>query len=215
MAWTNEIDPAEPQDTDPAAEGALEFRTLKAAISERLASRLPGWPTSDPLPILGIDAGDIGDRPATPAGDGHVFLARTPLPKRLYYGFGGAWEEFTFGATIADFVSVTINSVAGTTIPQSTPHHVFSAALPVASNQEVIGWRYRWRWPALSSSWVGWHATDPAANHGQPDTPTGLVQLMRFEVDRDTGNIHFRFRNDDTSPHDVDLEWAVTLLTVS
>lgn len=216
MVWTNPITPATPQDSDPASEGALEFRVLKAALAERLGSRMPGWPDTDPLPILAVDVGALADRPTTPAGEGHVYISDDPAPKRFYYGKSGAWQELTFGTSaIADNVLVVTGSDAGVTIPGSTTLHIHS--VPVTgwtSAYEAIGWRYRWRCPVISSDFTAWNASDPRA---QIDLPFPLVPeltLEAFRLNQGSKNIDWRFNNEDTDPLDVDLEWVITLLKV-
>lgn len=217
MAWTNGINSASPPDTDPAAEGAEQLRTLKAAINERMASRMPGWPVADPLPLLAVDVGSLANRPAAPAGDGHVYIADDPLPKRFYYGEGGAWSELSFGGgAIADSIAFVTGSLLGETIPLSSAHHLVTDSLTaLASNYEVVGWRYRWKLPDYSSSFTSWQTTDPAANPGLFTDEPPLVRLLRFEVDRADQSVKFHFVNDDVDAHDVDIEWAVTLLKVS
>lgn len=220
MAWINEIDATDPLDTDPAAEGAEQFRNLKAALEERLASRMPGWPATQPLPILSVDVGTLAARPATPAGNGHVYIVDDPLPKRYYYGKSGAWQELTFGSSaIADSVLVVADSDNGVTIPASTDHHVHTVPITGMTNaHQVIGWRYRWKCPDISSSFTNWSVTDHAVQIGNVpnewNISPNLVRIGRFEIDFANKNIIWRFRNEDTDPHDVDLEWVVILLTV-
>lgn len=218
MPWTNVINAASPPDTDPAAEGAEQLRVLKAAINERMASRMPGWPATQPLPVLAVDVGAFADRPATPAGDGHVYISDDPLPKRFYYGQAGAWQELAFGGSaVADSVTVVAGSDT-TTIPVSG-HHVHT--VPIAGmvpGQQVIGWRYRWKCPDISASFTNWQVTDHAVQIGNVpnewNISPNLVRLGRFEIDWANENIIWRFRNEDTGSHDVDLEWVVLLLTV-
>lgn len=98
MAWSNTIDPTKPADNDPASEGDNQIRALKVALAERLATRFPGWPTTQPMRVLAADVGTLAARPETPEGDGQLYVAITPAPTKLYYGSGGAWVQLDIGA---------------------------------------------------------------------------------------------------------------------
>lgn len=96
MVWVTDIDPTKPSDADPASQGDDQIRTLKLAIEERLITKMPGWPDLDPIRILGAEVGLEAAKPATPLGDGEFWVSHDT--KKIYYGYGGAWFEWTVPA---------------------------------------------------------------------------------------------------------------------
>lgn len=92
--WTNDINPAQPADNDPASQGDDQIRGLKAAVIERFLTRSPNFPSAQPMRWSAFDVGTMAARPATPDIDGQGYFATDTDPKKLFIGVAGAWVEF-------------------------------------------------------------------------------------------------------------------------
>lgn len=112
MAYTNPLDPTRPTDADLVSSGDNEFRTLKAAIIERLATIIDGLPDTDPLTIrLAALAGvypQVGEnvaRPATAAFAGQLWYSVDV--QELYIGLASlVWERvLVTGSTVPKIVA--------------------------------------------------------------------------------------------------------------
>lgn len=69
MAWTHQIDSADPLNTDLASGGAAEFRQLKTDIMERLNSMVVSF-NAQPLVFTGVVGRLSGAGPPTSGGAG-------------------------------------------------------------------------------------------------------------------------------------------------
>lgn len=70
MAWTHQIDVADPANTDLARGGAAEFRQLKTDIIERLNTVFTDINAQPLVPVAGTNWGLSGAGPPTSGGAG-------------------------------------------------------------------------------------------------------------------------------------------------
>lgn len=102
MAFANPLDPTTPTDADLTSEGDDRIREIKAALIERLAQVIEGWPDDDPLTLkysalsgvpTPVTVDELADRPAAEE-EGQLFYARDQNTLFVTENDGGlAWRR--------------------------------------------------------------------------------------------------------------------------
>lgn len=119
MAWTNDIDPTEPQDSDSAALGDDEIRTLKSALAERFGSIFFNWPAEDPLLLAATKVGLLSARPATPSIEGELYFATDN--STWYIAVAAAWVAFSASGKLPPWPNIqTIAAPTGVVVTDSS-----------------------------------------------------------------------------------------------